>query len=58
MLQKNCNGEKLFLALENLINDKNLAQKQISEGQAALRMKGYGFAQNPSQKAAQEILKI
>lgn len=56
MLQKNCEGEKLFLALEKLISDKNLTQKQIAESQAALRMMGLGFAKNPSQKAAQEIL--
>ncbi len=58
MLQDNCEGEKLFAVAEKLINDKNLAQKQIAESQAALRMMGLGFTQNPSQKAAQEILKI
>lgn len=58
MLQDNCEGEKLFAVAEKLINDKNLAQKQIAESQSALRMMGLDFVQNPSQKAAQEILKI
>lgn len=58
MLQKNCDGEKIYQVAEKLMSDKNLAQKQIVESQAALQMMGLGFEKNPSQKAAQEILKM
>lgn len=57
MLQKNCEAQKLFHKLESLISDKNLAQKQIDEGQVALKIMGLGSVENPSQKAANEILK-
>jgi lipid-A-disaccharide synthase len=58
MLQKNCSAKKLCEVLEKLISNKNLAQQQIAESQAALNLMGLNFVQNPSQKAAQEILKI
>jgi len=58
MLQKNCNGEKIFHTLATLMKNKELAQKQITQSQEALKMMGLGFSQNPSQKAAQEILKM
>ncbi len=58
MLQKNCEGEKLFEVLKKITSNKDLAQKQIDKSQVALKLMGLGFAQNPSQKAAQEILKI
>ncbi len=58
MLQNECKGEKIFVALEKLMSDENEAQRQISESKKALKLMGLGFAQNPSQKAAQEILKI
>ncbi|MBM3579699.1 MAG: lipid-A-disaccharide synthase [Alphaproteobacteria bacterium] len=58
MLQKNCSAKKLAAALELLILDKNLAQKQIAESQVALKLLGLGNIENPSQRAAREILKI
>lgn len=58
MLQKNCTGKKLATALEKLINDRDLAVRQINKSHAALELMGLGSKQNPSQKAAQEILKM
>ncbi len=58
MLQKDCEGQKIFMKLENLINDKNLAQKQIDESQLALRMMGYESVEKSSTKAAKEILNM
>lgn len=58
MLQKNCEAEKISAVLEKLILDKNFAEKQITESASALKLMGLGSVVNPSQKAAQEILKL
>jgi lipid-A-disaccharide synthase len=58
MLQKKCEGEKIAAALEKLMSNKSEAQRQIDESKKALKLMGLGFVQNPSQKAAQEILRI
>jgi lipid-A-disaccharide synthase len=57
MLQDNCEAQKISNHLEKLIFDKNLAQQQITETFAALKLLGLGSLENPSQKAAHEILK-
>lgn len=57
MLQKNCEGKKLAAVLEKLISDKNLAENQIEKSTKALKLMGLGSLENPSQKAAKEILK-
>lgn len=57
MLQKNCEAEKISALLEKLILDKNFAEKQLSESLVALKLMGLGSSENPSKKAAMEILK-
>ncbi len=56
MLQLNCDSQRIAKVLENMIDDKNIAQKQIDETQAALKLMGLGSLDNPSQKAAKEII--
>ncbi len=58
MLQEKCCANLLFCEMQKLLDDKNLAQKQIDESVAALKLMGLGSAENPSFKAAKEILKI
>jgi lipid-A-disaccharide synthase len=58
MLQKNCTAPKLAAALENLISNKNLAEKQVAQSQQALVMMGLNSAEIPSKKAAKEILSL
>lgn len=58
MLQDKCTSVLLCQALEKLIDDKKLSQKQLDESDAALKMMGLGSVESPSFKAAQEILKI
>lgn len=57
MLQANCRANKIAAALEKLISNSSLAQKQIDEATAALKIMGLENLENPSQKAAKEILK-
>ncbi len=56
MLQKKCEGKQLYKALIKLIDNKNLAQKQIEKSSAALRMIGFGSTKLPTEKAVEEIL--
>jgi lipid-A-disaccharide synthase len=58
MLQDKCEGKQIAQKLKNLIDDKNFSQKQITESQAALKLMGSGDSENPSVKAAKEILKL
>lgn len=58
MLQDNCAAEKIFHALEKLIFDKKEAQNQHDQITAALKMMGFDHLENPSLKAASEILKL
>lgn len=58
MLQDKCRADLLFYEMEKLLDDKNLAQKQIDDSATALKLMGLGSAENPSFKAAKEILKI
>ena len=58
MLQDNCNAQTIASHLERLILDKNLAQKQITESEIALKLMGLGSGESPSQKAAAQILKL
>jgi lipid-A-disaccharide synthase len=58
MLQKKCEGKKIAKILQQLMDDKNLAQKQITESQQALELMGLSSKENSSQKAAREILKL
>lgn len=57
MLQNNCESKQISHCLEKLILDKNFAQKQISESLAALKLMRLESSENPSKKAAMEILK-
>lgn len=58
MLQQNCEGEKIAIKLKELIDKKELTQKQIKESTAALKILGLGSKSTPSRKAAKEILKL
>jgi lipid-A-disaccharide synthase len=58
MLQDDCQGQKIFFELRNLIENKEMAKNQVEESQAALKIMGLEFEQTPSQKAAVEILKL
>jgi lipid-A-disaccharide synthase len=58
MLQRNCTANKIFICLKKLITEPNFAQKQINESAPALKMLGLGVIENPSAKAAVEILKL
>lgn len=58
MLQNKCRSELLFFELQKLIENEGLAQKQINESEAALKIMGLGSLENPSSKAAKEIIKI
>lgn len=58
MLQDKCRSDLLFHEMEKLINDKNLAQKQLDESVSSLKEMGLESLENPSFKAAKEILKI
>ncbi len=58
MLQNKCRADLLFVELKKLIDDKFLAQKQITDSEKALKMMGLGSNENASCKAAKEILKI
>lgn len=58
MLQDDCQGQKIFFELRNLIENKEMAKNQVEESQAALKIMGLEFEQTPSQKAASEILKL
>lgn len=58
LLQKKCQANLIAHNLENLILDKNLAQKQIEKSQVALKIMGLGEVENPSKKAVKEILAL
>ncbi len=58
MLQKNCQAEKIAAVVERLILNRNLAQDQVSESELALKLMGLGSLENPSKKAAGEIMKL
>lgn len=58
MLQKDCKAEKLADEMENLIKNKTIAQKQIKESQTVLKLLGLNSKENPSQKAAKEVLSL
>jgi lipid-A-disaccharide synthase len=58
MLQLDCDSQRIAEVLEKMISDKNIAQKQIDETQIALKLMGLGSLDNPSKKAAFEILKF
>ena len=56
MLQPHCNAKELAEQLDFLIQNKEAAKIQINESKTALKMLGLGSKENPSQKAAREIL--
>ena len=58
MLHKNCTAKKLSEVLEKLILNKNFAQTQVEQSQSALQLMGLGSVENPSKKAAKEILNL
>jgi lipid-A-disaccharide synthase len=58
MLQENCQPSKMAKEMMRLINDKDLAAKQIAESQIALKILGLGSNVKAAKKAATEILLI
>lgn len=58
MIQQNCRGKKIAVLLEKLIKDQNFAQKQIIESEMALKLMGLKSLENPSRKAAEEIINL
>ncbi len=58
MLQEKCRADLIFAQLKSLIENETVAQKQITESAVALKMMGLGNDENPSLKAAKEILKV
>lgn len=58
MLQDKCRSDLIFVEMQKLLENKILAQKQIDDSEAALKLMGLGSLENPSFKAAKEILKI
>lgn len=58
-IQHDCTSEKLTVALEELLDNKdNKATLQIEKGQEALQMLGKGDLEKPSGQAAQVVLNI
>ncbi|NBV05801.1 MAG: lipid-A-disaccharide synthase [Proteobacteria bacterium] len=57
MLQDKCRGDLIFIKMQKLIVDQELAKKQIEDSMFALKLMGLGSVENPSFKAAREILK-
>jgi len=58
MLQDKCSSVQIAAQIKAIINDKEAAKKQIEKSNVALRIMGLGFENNPSCKAAQEIMKL
>lgn len=58
MLQKKCSKFELLKRFKYLLSDKNSAKLQIEKSKIGLKIMGLGFAENPSRKAAQEIIKL
>jgi lipid-A-disaccharide synthase len=58
MLQYKCESNQLAAKLEQLMNDKEFAQKQIEKTEAALKLMGIGSKESPSSKAAKTILSL
>ncbi len=56
MLQQDCEPNKMAEEITKLINDKNLAYRQISESQIALKILGLGSEIKAVKKAAIQIL--
>lgn len=56
MLQKQCEATKLAQKLQEIMTDKNLADKQLQFADEALQILGLGIIQNPMKKAANEII--
>jgi lipid-A-disaccharide synthase len=56
LLQYKCNSKEIFKTIDNLILNQDLANLQISQSDIALRTMGLGALENPSRKAAKEIL--
>lgn len=58
MLQDKCEGKQLAARLEQLMNNKHLAQSQLEKSAISLKLLGLGSAENPSAKAAKTILAL
>jgi lipid-A-disaccharide synthase len=56
LIQTTCTSHHLAQKIEELINDKKAQENQIKKGQIALKMMGMGSKENPSEKAAKEVL--
>ncbi len=57
MLQYDCNAKKLANKLDHLLQNPKAQQKQIKESQNVLKILGLHSKENPSSKAAKEVLK-
>ncbi|MFT6106812.1 MAG: lipid-A-disaccharide synthase [Rickettsiales bacterium] len=56
LLQNDCSSFEIANQAEKLINNPNLAKKQILEGAQVLNLLGLNESESPSQKAAKKIL--
>lgn len=56
LLQNRCNAQEIFKTSENLFLHQDLIDLQLSQSDIALRTMGLEAPENPSKKAAKEIL--
>lgn len=58
MIQQNCDAEIIAKRLEDLINNKKIANLQIENSKIALKILGLDAAEKPTRKAVSEIFKL
>ncbi len=58
MLQDKCRADLIFAAMKPLLENKDLAQKQIDDSTMVLKVMGLGNSKTASMKSAEAILKI
>ncbi len=58
LIQGKCRGAIIASRLEKIIKNKNIAQKQLQDSEAALKAMGFGSAKKATQKAVEEILNL
>jgi lipid-A-disaccharide synthase len=55
-LQSNCTADNLCVALREILDHKEIGERQISNAQAVLKTMGFGSGIKPSENAARAIL--
>ncbi len=58
MIQQNCQSQKIYNKLGNLVNNKNIAKKQIQDSQTSLNILGLNAKTSSTNKAINEILAL